>query len=384
MPMTRITGPDCISPGLSLGSLVRRDARGGVPALFADRRVSYSFNTRVAIRRACDLLGLKPGCEVLVPAYNCGSELDPLLDAGLRLRLYPVDRQGQIDLAQMAGLITPQTRAIYLTHYFGFQHACAAALRQLCDERGLWLIEDCALSMLSGPGPAEGRAGHIAVFCFYKLFPVLGGGALVLNTEKITQTAVFPNTAPRKLVLKALVRAALNMGPGRAGLAILRKLRPRKPAALATRSVYPDMPADYYFDPALKDAGISRVTARAIGSFDVAGAIAVRRANYHDYQTHLMGLPGVTLLYPSLPEHICPLYMPILVQDRDALSAALTAQGISAPPWWAGFNQAIDFADFPDACYLKNHVLALPLHQNMGPAHIRYVVAQLKALMGLE
>lgn len=380
--MTGRTPPDCASPGLSLGSLLRRDPRGGVPVLFANRRVSYSFNTRTAIRRACDLLALKPGDEVLAPSYNCGSELDPLLDAGLTLRLYPVDRHARIDATQIAGLISPQTRAIYLTHYFGFQHTNTAAIRKLCDDHSLWLIEDCALSLLSGANPAQGYAGDIALFCLYKLFPVLAGGALVLNTDKIKRNLVFPKPAPRKIVVKAVVRALINNVLGRAGIAALRRLRPPRAAPSVSGSPYPDMPAHYYFDPALTDVGISRVTARAIGSFDVAGTIKVRRANYHNYQTLLMGLPGVTLLYPDLPEHTCPLYMPILVQDRDVLSAALTAQGISAPPWWAGFNQGIDFDGFPDACYLKNHILALPLHQNMGPAHVAYVVAQLKAVMG--
>jgi perosamine synthetase len=381
IPMSRTSPPNCASPGLSLGSLIARDPAGGVAALFAGRRVSYSFNTRVAIRRACDLLGLKPGDEVLVPAYHCGSELDPLLAAGLSVRLYPVDRATRIDPAQIARLITPQTRAIYLTHYFGVLHPNTAAIRQLCDDYGLWLIEDCALSLLSGQSPAEGHTGDIALFCFYKLFPVLGGGALVLNTDKITGTVAFANPAPRKLVAKALIRAVLDAVLGRAGIAALRKLRPRKDTAPAARTAYPDMPADYYFDPALKDAGISRVTARAMGSFNVAGTISVRRANYQQYQVALAGLPGITQLYPDLPDDACPLNMPVLVENRDALCAALTAQGIGATPWWAGFHQGIDVSGFPDAAYLKNHLLALPLHQTMGTAHVAHVVDRLTAAM---
>jgi perosamine synthetase len=379
--MSRTSPPECAPPGLSLGSLIARDAAGGVPALFAARRVSYSFNTRVAIRRACDILGLKPGDQVLVPAYHCGSELDPLLVAGLALQLYPVDRSTRIDPHEIVRRITPQTRAVYLTHYFGLLHPNTAAIRQLCDDHGLWLIEDCALSLLSGANPAEGRAGDIALFCFYKLFPVLGGGALVLNTDKIAATVAFANPAPRKLVAKALIRAALDAVLGRAGIAALRKLRPRKDMAPAAPGSCPDMPADYYFDPALEDAGISRVTARAIGAFDVMAAIRARRASYQAYQTRLAGLPGVTLLYPDLPPDACPLNMPILVENRDAVCATLTAEGIGATPWWAGFHQDIDVSGFSDACYLKNHLLALPLHQAMGPVHVAHVVDRLSAAM---
>lgn len=379
--MSRTAPPDCTAPGLSLGSLITRGPAGGVSALFVGRRASYSFNTRAAIRRSCDILGLKSGDEVLVPAYNCGSELDPLLDAGLTLRIYPVDRLAQIDPALIARLITPQTRAIYLTHYFGFLHSNTAAIRRLCDDRGLWLIEDCALSLLSGPSPAQGRAGDIALFCLYKLFPVLAGGVLVINTDKITSAVTFPNPPPHKIVVKAVVRAVIKSVLGRGGLAALRRLRPPKPAAPASSNPYPDMPADYYFDPALTDVGISRFTARAIGSFNVDATIKARRANYQHYQALLAALPGVTLLYPELSDDICPLNMPILVQDRNALSAALIARGISAIPWWAGFHRAINLAEFPDACYLKDHILALPLQQNMGPAHIAQIVSQLGELM---
>ena len=379
--MSRTSPPDCASPGLSLGSLMARDSSGGVPALFAGRRVSYSFNTRVAIRRACDILGLKPGDEVLVPAYNCGSELDPLLKAGLVLRLYPIDRAARIDPDDIARRITPQSRAIYLTHYFGILHPNTAAIRKLCDDHGLWLIEDCALSLLSGASPAEGKAGDIALFCFYKLFPVLGGGALVLNSDKLLANVSFPNPPPRKVVIKAVIRAVLDGVLGRGGIAALRRLSSQKAAPVVPRSQYPDMPATYYFDPALTGAGISRVTARALGSFDVAGTIKARRANYHQYQTLLADMPGVTLLYRDLPDDACPLNMPLLAGPRDRLCDALTAQGISATPWWAGFHQGIDYADFPDASYLKNHLLALPLHQGMGPAHIAHVVYRLRTAM---
>ena len=208
---------------------------------------------------------------------------------------------------------------------------------------------------------------------------MLGGGALVLNTDKITTSVAFSNPPPSKVVAKSLIRAVLDMVLGRAGIAALRKLRPQKMAPLASGSRYPDMPASYYFDPELKDAGISRVTARALGCFNVAATIEARRANYKQYQELLADLPGVTLLYPDLADDTCPLNMPVLVENRDALCAALTAQGIAATPWWAGFHQGIDVADFTDACYLKNHLLALPLHQTMGPAHVAHVVERLSA-----
>ncbi len=171
------------APTLEIGLFPKTHPSGGALALFAGRRATFTFSTRVAIRRACDLLGLVPGDEVLAPGYNCGSELDPLRHVGLVIRLYPVDLSTQIDPDAVESRIGPRTRAIYVTHYFGFLQPHLPALRALCDRHGLYLIEDCALSLLSGSQPADGRAGDVAVFCFYKFFPVIGGGALVVNRD---------------------------------------------------------------------------------------------------------------------------------------------------------------------------------------------------------
>ena len=196
--------PYCGDLAMAFDLRPQRDAAaGGVTPLFAGRRVNYSFNTRVAIRKAVDLLGLKPGDEVLAPAYNCGSELDPLRHAGLSIRLYPITAATGIDPNQLESMIGPRTRAIYMTHYFGFLQPETSTIRNLCDEHGLHLIEDCALSLLSGDAPAEGRAGDISVFCFYKFFPVLAGGALVINSDKITTGAAFARPARARWLASA-------------------------------------------------------------------------------------------------------------------------------------------------------------------------------------
>lgn len=381
--------PYCGDPAMALGLLPRRDAAGGVLPLFAGRRVGYSFNTRVAIRKACDLLGLSPGDEVLAPAYNCGSELDPLRHAGLRIRLYPVTEGAEVDPDQVARLIGPRTRAIYLTHYFGFLQPATAALRALCDDRGLRLIEDCALSLLSGTTPAAGRAGDVSVFCFYKFFPVLAGGALVLNAPDLARAPDFSGTAPGKMVAKRLLRAGLGsvLGAERAA-GLMRRLKGQgtsEPVLAATSA--PDMPKHYYFDPALKDARITTFTARALSGFDVAGAIATRRANYSRFLHTLAGVPGLEPLFPTLVPGAVPLSLPVRVgAGRNALVAALQAEGITATPWWSGYNRHLDFSgpNLAAARALKDGVLSLPCHQYLGPTQIDHIAARLRDLSRLS
>src|SRR5690606_23210046 len=96
------------------------------------------------------------GKEVLFPSYFHGVELDALLEAGARVRFYPVDRRMQVDPRQVVQRIGKETAAVYLIHYVGFPGP-VEELAAICEERGVRLIEDCALALLSclGSGRSE-------------------------------------------------------------------------------------------------------------------------------------------------------------------------------------------------------------------------------------
>lgn len=380
------TVPYCGDPPMTVERLFKRDSGGGVPALFDGRDVRWSFNARVGIRAACDVLQFISGDEVLAPAYNCGSELDPLIHAGLEVTLYPVGRNAVADPEVIGARITPRTRAVYVTHYFGFLQPYLDDIRALCDAHGLRLIEDCALSLLSGVRPADGRTGDVSIFCLYKFFPVLDGGALVINAADLDQSNLFRRAPPWRRVAKSLARSALEgtLGAERARAALAR-LRGRTPGSLPPPMPLdgerPDIPAHYYFDPNLRDARISLFASRPMRAFNVSSAIAVRRKNYQVFLRLLGDVPGVEPLFDGLPPGACPLSMPVLVADRNRIATELQSRGIPATPWWAGYNRHLNWSGQTDAIYLKNHVLSLPLHQFLGADHINYMVAVLYKVM---
>src|SRR5262249_36913800 len=72
-------------------------ARGNCAEWFAGAAVHYTHTARTAINKALAALNLRAGDEILVPAYNCGSELDVLLQAGLRVRLYRITSTAELD-----------------------------------------------------------------------------------------------------------------------------------------------------------------------------------------------------------------------------------------------------------------------------------------------
>lgn len=376
------SAPYCGPPLVNFTSLLRTHPEGGVPGLFAGRRAAWSFNTRVAIFAACAHLGLKPGDEILVPAYNCGSEVDPLLKAGLAVRLYPVERDLSVDWEAVAKMVSPATRAVYVIHYFGYLQSGLGALRRFCDAHDLKIIEDCALSLLSGTPPAAGRTGDVSVFCFYKFFPVLGGGAFVDNTGGSQELPAFGRTAPRRYSTRPLLRAAVKSALGVGVVGRLRKPVTQDGAPGPGADSLPDMPGDYYFDPELEGAGMAGVTRRMLGAADPGHAIAARRRNWGHYNDLLQGVPGLKRAVPDLPGDVCPLNFPLLLENRDAVAAALQTQGIEAIPWWGGFHRGLDWSGQDNAIFLKNNMLALPLHPGLERRHIDHISQTLLRIVG--
>lgn len=373
--------PSLDDPRLQIGDFLKHDAERGVEGLFANRRVSYSFNTRVAIRKACDVLDLQIGDEILVPDYNCGSEIDPLLHAGLKPTFYPISRQSTAEPNEIEKRITSKTKAVYLTHYFGFLQPYREQIRKLCDRYELFLIEDCALSLLSGENPIDGRLGDISVFCFYKFFPVLGGGALVINNDKIKSDCSFDQSPPPAFIAKQILKLAANSILGQDLSRQLQDKIKRQNSISAPELIeYPNIPSHYYFDARFQNNRISRFASLPLRSHNIKENILIRRNNYQTYMDLLTDIPNVSPLFPTLNNYDCPLNLPIVVKHRNSLAKALNAAGIPVNSWWSGYHEHFDWANQKNARFLKESIITLPLHQSICGSDISYITSQLREL----
>src|SRR5262245_46471250 len=79
---------------------------------FAGRHVTLTAFCRTAIALLRVALGLDEGDEVLVSAYNCGTEVDALLASGLRVRCVDCDQMGMLTLEKVLEATTARTRAL--------------------------------------------------------------------------------------------------------------------------------------------------------------------------------------------------------------------------------------------------------------------------------
>ncbi|MDB6169030.1 MAG: aminotransferase, DegT/DnrJ/EryC1/StrS family [Verrucomicrobia bacterium] len=347
---------------------------------FRDRQVIATYRGRTAIALACRLLGIGAGDEVLVPAYNCGSEIDPLLHLGASLAGYNVTREGAVDFKDLAARKTSRTKAVYVIHYFGWEQPMAD-LRKWCDQHGVMLIEDCALSLFSeGQTGAIGQVSDAAIFSLPKTLGFHHGGLLSLSkSHEVKVLALEPPPADtfrreiRTSVRAAAFRALESVGLYGAALSAKQSLG-RKPSTTDDGS-FPPMPDSYYFDPARhENRSMHPQALLAAGGADWEKIREARRNNYVRLAQALGGVGRVKPLFPKLPERVCPLSLPLVVGDRDRFVEALLRRGIGAYPWWAGYHQkSLSWSHFPDACWLKNNVVTLPIHQQLNGRHLSYI-----------
>jgi perosamine synthetase len=346
-----------------------------------DRTVIGTYRGRTAIALACRLLGIGPGDEVLVPAYNCGTEIDALLHSGASITAYRVSRRCEIDLDDLIRRKTSRTKAVYIIHYFGWEQPLAT-LRRWCDTQGLLLIEDCALALFSdGPSGAIGRTGDAAIYSLPKTLGLRHGGLLSLPASRAIE---IPRLAPApSIVLReelghslktALLRGADHAGLYGGLLAMRGHLRGNSRTEELPNKL-PEMPADYYFQPTRDAERALHPRAHALlGTLSWQEIVQRRRRNYLRMGANLRETCGANFLYDKLPAEICPLSFPLLVVNRDACVNALQAKGIAALPWWGGYHRdMMDSSGQVDARWLKNHLLTLPIHQGLNERHITYV-----------
>jgi CDP-6-deoxy-D-xylo-4-hexulose-3-dehydrase len=135
---------------------------------------------------------LKPGDEVITAATGFPTTVNPILSAGLvPVFVDMLPDTYNFDPAKVAEAITPRTKAIVAAHTLGNPFDLAA-IRKLCDDHGLWLMEDCcdALGSTYG-GQKVGLFGDIATLSFYPAHHITTGegGAVFTNDAFLRRLA---------------------------------------------------------------------------------------------------------------------------------------------------------------------------------------------------
>ncbi len=152
---------------------------GRSAALFASGRESL-----LALLRAIDV---RPGAEIIMQGYTCVVVPNAIHTAGA-VPVYADINPETLNLTveTVEPLITPRTKAIICQHTFGIPGP-AKELRELCDGKGIILIEELAHAIPDQKGPKEiGSYGHALLLSFGrdKAISGIAGGAVLTSDPR--------------------------------------------------------------------------------------------------------------------------------------------------------------------------------------------------------
>lgn len=366
------------------------------PAIFpcTNNTASYWYGGAQAIYQGVCSLGLKKGDIVLVPAYSCGSEIAPILAAGLTLEYYRSLPDLSPDFAHLELLCRRKPKALFVIHYFGFPQPMQA-LVDFKQKHNLYLIEDNAHGLYSKDrsGNPLGKVGDIAIFSFTKSLPTTDGGALVINHANgvgLAEGGIAPHLFP--VAKKVTGKTAYQL------INIITKKYPRAGEVLKAQlldlfSAEPDMDDfkesgwdtpdifDKYleFDPARADWHMSSVSRFLVEHQSHSSISRARRRNFSlvlefCQETNANIIP----LFSSLPTGVCPLLFPVQVCDSQSLYHFLRSRGIEVLRFWRFFHFDHPQGRFPFETALKKNVIALPIHQDISAHDVLYMVELLR------
>lgn len=375
----------------------RLPARASCDSILDNATVDYFASGRLAIAAALQVAGLEEGDEVLLPAYHCPAMAEPVAWLGGRVEYFYIHADTSPDIVDIKNKLSPRTRAIVVAHYFGFPQDFSA-VRKLCDEHSIVLIEDCAHCLFTVGGVGSvGSFGDLVIVSPRKILPLMDGGVL------LNKLAAVASASPRslgvaynvKLFLDTLemavrYRRLCGLGIPLALLRAIKSLRSIKsrrsgtPAARSDVAVTADdtqRQVQPYHDRRFMSAsqggkmsGISRVLLNIAALPEV---LECRRKIFSMYAKAFANLRNGHPLYVMSGDCVAPYVFPLVVDDPHTRHVELKRRGV--PMFrWDTLNT--------DICSVSNDyrysVIQLPCHQALRPAELAAIIAVVIEVVG--
>jgi perosamine synthetase len=155
-------------------------------AAVVNARHAVALNSATAaLHLALEAVGVRPGDEVVIPAYTFTATGEVVTYLGARPVL--ADNRADtlnIDASTIEPLLTPRTKAIVPVHIAG-QTCDMEPILELARARGLAVVEDAAHALpASYKGRSVGTIGDVTAFSFYATKTITTGEGGMVTTER--------------------------------------------------------------------------------------------------------------------------------------------------------------------------------------------------------
>jgi dTDP-4-amino-4,6-dideoxygalactose transaminase len=302
-------------------------------------------------------VGCGPGDEVIVPSLNFVAAANTIVHTGATPVFCDILGPDELNLdpADLAAAVSPQTKAVVVLHYGGYP--CAMdAVTKIAEHHGLAVVEDAAHAPgARWRGRPCGTLGQVGCFSFFanKNLPVGEGGMIVSDDGEL---------AERLKLLRSH------------GMTTLTWDRHRGHA-----SSYDVVTAGFNYRLDEVRAAVGLVQLRRLPDENAARATIAAR-----YREALAGQKGIVFPFDDSSEervsshHLAVVLLPGEV-DRDAVRVALEEQGVQTSVHYPPIHtftryRASAARPLPRTDAVAGRLLTLPLYGRMSEEQVEAVV----------
>lgn len=337
---------------------------------------------RVALYALLKAMNIKPGDEVIVPAYTCVVVPNAILYLGAIPIYVDIDPETfNANIEQIIKAITEKTKVIICQNTFGLS-SFVEELVEIAKQHNLFTIEDCTHGF---GGTYNGKPnGTYCDAAFYstqwnKPFSTGIGGFALVNNKKLLEPLAIENqhlknpSAKQKGMLKVLyfVKKRLLVGSTYWTLVKLYRFLSKHNLVIGSSSgeeITSIVQPQNYFQ-SLSEVQIKEGLKNIQKLPDM---MEIRRRNAEKYTEYLSSI-GKNHVIPSLFNNHSFLKYPLLVTNRDEVILQAEKHKIELGEWLnspihpiqEGFEQwKLKTELFPNAMFAGKHIINLPTDTN--------------------
>ena len=164
-----------------------KELEAAICTTFGTGYAQLTSSGTAALTTAMASLGIGAGDEVIMPAFTFVASFEAVLSMGAIPVLVDIDETLTLDPKAVKAAVTSKTKCIMPVHMCGSM-ADLDALKAICDEHGLILLEDACQS-IGGTykGKHLGTIGHAGTFSFdfVKMITCGEGGVVMTNDQNV-------------------------------------------------------------------------------------------------------------------------------------------------------------------------------------------------------
>lgn len=347
---------------------------------------------RSAIALALEQIGVTQNDEVLIPAYHCEAMVAPIKWIGAKPVFFKIEEDTTINLLDVEEKITSNTKAIIVTHYFGFTQSLLK-IKEICGLHKISIIEDCAHAFFGVcDNQAVGTNGDYAIASCMKFFPVYDGGCLSSNSKNINDIQLTPPSMifQVKALINILEKSVAYKRLGIFGHLLsscltattwlwsrLKKIKGNEQVNIGPSS----SEGGYELDVNWINKTISLPSKFIIRTANLSEVVYLRRQNYLKLHARLATLPGCNPLYKQLPDHVVPWVYPLYVDQPEKYFSKLKMEGV---PMWR-FGEYLDAEVTEEICPVSinysRHIFQFPCHQSLKNQEIEWMIEKITQII---